>query len=91
MATWNFNVTHKDQSTATGSADVSPPGNGQSVTIPNVPCSCGYNHTLVGSQTSASTMSGSGSNSVAPQNDPHSKGGPKEDEVPSWDGTPVTM
>lgn len=90
MATWNFNVTHQDQTTATGSKDLSAPGSG-AVVIQNVPCSCGYNHTLTGTQTSASAMSGSGGNSVAPANDPGSSPGIKDDPVPSWDGTPVTM
>ena len=91
MATWNFNVTHKNQSTATGSADVTPPGIGKSITIANVPCSCGYNHTLVGTQTAATAMSGSGDHSVEPGNDPHAKPGIKQDPVPSWDGSPVTF
>ncbi len=91
MAIWSFNVTHKDQTTATGSKDINPPGNGQSVTINNVPCTCGYNHTLVGSQSGSNEMSGSGSNSVAPPNDPHSQGSPKEDDIPSWEGTPTTI
>src|SRR6266702_8905004 len=90
MATWNFNVTHKNQSTSTGSADVTPPGIGKSITIANVPCSCGYNHTLVGTQTAATAMSGSGDHSVAPANDPQAKGSPMADPVPSWDGGPVS-
>lgn len=88
MPTWNFSVTHQDQSTTTGSKSVNPPGNGQSVNIPNVPCLCGYNHTLVGTQAN-NTMSGSGIGSVAPPNDPHSVPGIKDDAVPSWDGGPV--
>lgn len=91
MPTWNFNVTHQDQTTATGSKDINPPGNGQSVTVANVPCSCGHNHTLTGSQTATTAMSGSGANSVAPPNDPGSSPGIKDDPVPSWDGTPVSM
>ena len=90
MATWNFSVTHQNQTTATGSKNVSPPGNGKSVTIPNVACSCGYNHTLVGTQTAATAMSGSGANSVAPPNDPGAKRSPSADPVPSWDGGPVS-
>jgi len=88
MAIWNFNVTHKDQTTATGSKDVSAQGNGQSVTINNVPCSCGFNHTLIGTQITSTRMSGSGNNSVAPPNDPNSQGNPKDDDVPSWEGGP---
>ena len=90
MAIWNFNVTHKDQTTATGSKDVSARGSGQSITINNVPCTCGFNHTLTGTQDTSSRMSGSGSNSVAPPNDPNSLGSPKDDDIPSWEGGPVT-
>jgi hypothetical protein len=89
MAIWNFNVTHQDQTQTTGSKDVNPPGNGQSVNIPNVPCLCGHNHTLVGSQANG-RMSGAGIGSVAPPNDPHSMPGIKDDGVPSWDGGPVS-
>ncbi len=90
MAIWNFNVTHQDQTTTTGSKDINPPGNGQSANVPNVPCLCGYNHTLVGSQANG-RMSGSGIGSVAPPNDPGSAhGGIKGDPVPSWDGGPAS-
>jgi hypothetical protein len=89
MPTWNFNVTHQNQTTATGSKDLTAPGNGP-VVVTNVPCTCGYNHTLTGTQTSSNAMSGSGANSVAPANDPHAKGSPKGDPVPSWDGSPAT-
>ena len=90
MATWNFTVTHKDQTTTTGSKTFAAPGIGQAVTIPAVPCMCGYNHTLVGTQSGANFMSGSGGNSVAPANDPNSQGSPKDDDIPSWEGGPVT-
>ena len=88
MAIWNFNVTHKNQTTTTGSKNVNPPGVGQAVTIPAVPCLCGYNHTLIGTQSSANVMSGSGSNSVAPPNDPNAPGSPKDEDIPSWQGGP---
>src|SRR5688572_6789808 len=88
MPIWNFRVTHKDQTTATGTQEVSIRGNGQSVVINNVPCTCGYNHTLTGTQDNSTRMSGSGANSVAPPNDPNSQGSPKDDDVPSWEGGP---
>jgi hypothetical protein len=88
MATWNFNVTHKNQTTTTGSKLVNPPGTGNSVTIPSVPCACGFNHTLVGTQSGANAMSGSGGASVAPANDPRAKSSPKAEDEPSWNGSP---
>ena len=90
MAIWNFNVTHQDQTTTTGSKNITPPGNGQSANITNVPCLCGHNHTLVGAQANGQ-MSGSGIGSVAPPNDPGAThGGLKDDPVPSWDGGPAS-
>ncbi|MDQ1708092.1 MAG: hypothetical protein QOJ88_1303 [Pyrinomonadaceae bacterium] len=88
MPIWFFNVTHLNQTTTVGSKNVNPPGNGNSVTIANVPCNCGYSHTLIGTQSSVNGMSGSGATSVAPPNDPHSEPSIKGDAVPSWDGSP---
>ena len=90
MATWNFTVTHQNQATTTGSKAFNAPGIGRAVTIPAVPCLCGYSHTLIGTQSSSNFMSGSGAPSVAPANDPNSQGSPKEDDIPSWEGGPVT-
>ena len=88
MGLWTFNVTHKNQTTTTGSLTFNPPGVGNAVTVPNVSCMCGYSHTLVGTQTGANAMSGSGPNSVAPPNDPRAKPSIKADDEPSWTGNP---
>jgi hypothetical protein len=94
MPIYNFTVTHANQTTTTASKVIDAPGNGQSVNIPNVPCACGFNHTLVGTQANNSnSMSGAGFGSVAPPNDPI--GGkppglktPAGDEEPKWEGSP---
>lgn len=92
MAVWNFNVTHQDQSTTTGSKDITPPGQGNPANIANVPCACTFSHTLKGTQSSSNAMSGSGVGSVVPGNDPpHEGGGPKDDDVPSWSGSPANF
>lgn len=94
MSVYIFTVTHQDQTTATGSMLLGAlPGNGRAVTF-TVRCSCGYNHTLVGTQKTWNNMSGTGINSVAPPNDPGSQGFPKGkppegDPVPSWEGSPM--
>lgn len=88
MPLWNFTVTHQNQTTATGSLVINPPGRGNAVTIPNLNCTCGWSHTLVGTQTASNAMSGSGPNSVAPPNDPRAKPSIKADEEPSWNGSP---
>ena len=95
MSVWILTVTHQDQTTATAAVELDAPGDGQSVTIPSKQYSCGHNHTLVGTQSDAFAMSGTGVNSVAPPNDPGSQGFPKGkdpggDPEPSWQGSPAT-
>ena len=94
--TWNFTVTHQDQTRASALLDFDAPGVGRAVTIPSVGFSCGHFHTLVGTQSNSGKASGSGFNSVVPPNDPGSQGFPKGkdpggDPIPSWEGSPTNF
>lgn len=83
---WKFHVTHQDQTKTLCQKEIDPPGIGP-VDI-RIHCECGHTHNLIGSQTGLNSMSGSGHGSVVPPNDPGSEPPPREDEEPSWNGSP---
>jgi hypothetical protein len=85
--TWNITIKAPDGGVhATGTSVMTGPGAGKSVTIPSQPYSCGFNHTLTGTQNSLNGMSGT---EVHPWPDP----GFNEEKSdvggtpPSWDAS----
>ncbi len=91
MPNWRFKVTHQNQTSTTGTTNITLPGNGQNMVVPRLQCACGIAHTLTGRQTSSNAASGTGATSVAPPNDPPHKLGSVGDDVPSWEGGPSNL
>ena len=92
--TWSITIKNPDGSvhgTPTGGNQaLNAPGVGKPVNIPSLSYTCGHNHTLTGTQTSVTTMSGTG---VNPWPDPGKvsrtpRGGtPSGTTPPSWDAS----
>ena len=91
MPNWTFRVTHQNQTSTTGTMNVTLPGNGKNMVVPRLQCACGFAHTLTGNQKSSSAASGAGATSVAPANDPSPKPGSDVDDIPSWEGGPSNL
>jgi hypothetical protein len=90
MALWHFRVVHQNQISTTGHKEFDAPSHGP-LEVLKVPCECGHDHNLVGMRAMGGNMSGHGNGSVVPGNDPHVPPSPKEDEVPSWSGSPTNI
>ncbi len=93
MLHWTFDVVHQDQSRANGKRDMDGPGIGRVAIVKDLECSCGHQHTLIGTEhvkLGKPHMSGVGHNSVTPPNDTSSKAskGSPMDDIPSWEGGP---
>jgi hypothetical protein len=87
----SFIVIHANGSQATANFVYTPAPNGSSVSFPDLLCSCGYPHTLTGTQQSDIFLGG---NIVDPPDDPsdstNTPSGPTGAKGPSWTGTVVT-
>lgn len=93
MPTWNISFNHAGSSAKSSGTiqNYAGFGVGNSGTTPNVPCSCGRNHTFTGRQDSNSHASGSGAGSVAPPNDPpQDTPGAAQLDPPSWEAQITT-
>ena len=89
---WLFKVTHTSGLMASGERFMDGPGIGQVAIVRDLECSCGYRHTLIGTESmehKKHVMSGKGHNSVSNPNDSVAKDPPEVEEIPSWEGGPV--